>query len=663
MMRSWRDTILQHFVPQVNQLTLVADPDALLTEELLAIALRQRGFDLLEFNDPVEFRYVYETNYRAVWDRGGQTDLMVIVRVPNAGLDRLPYDLLANGRALTFDLGALFPRLSYAVIETLERQYLDAVFEAQVAYAPDRLGNTATQDFLLRHVFGIASELINTDVDLLRCLLRCHYNRLDLPDNLSQRLIQIFRQKPEFASWPLERIVAASDAFFVFLQERWPLYLNTLGAGIQVKENAGAYPLRYAGPEVLPFAHHDICVYLDNLFMENRLAPVPVSQIIQDVPPWVTVGIITDNQKNRGIRAGRLWAALKDSLPPPGVRYSAWLSFALKWAELNALMADREVDLPDEAFDHLAVEIDQRFSVWLKAHYAGLVNLPPAPPVMVHHLPRYLARSLEESPEHPLALIVVDGLALDQWVTMRRILTEQDSSLRMRESAVFAWIPTLTSVSRQAIFAGKSPLYFASTIGGTDKESHLWRQFWEGLGISRPQIAYKKGLGDGQIAEVLEDTLYPGHTRIIGLVVDKVDKIMHGMQLGTVGMHNQIQQWCQGGFLASLLRTLLDHNFQVWLTSDHGNIECTGTGRLSEGAIAETRGERVRIYPTPELLASVVHTHHVGQPWSPIGLPQNYYPLIAEGRSALVTHHETLVAHGGIALEEVIVPFVKCERR
>ncbi|MCP4397407.1 MAG: hypothetical protein GY801_08935 [bacterium] len=53
---NWRDAILQYFVPQVSRLTLAADPDELLTEELLAIELRQRKFELLDFTDPVEFR-------------------------------------------------------------------------------------------------------------------------------------------------------------------------------------------------------------------------------------------------------------------------------------------------------------------------------------------------------------------------------------------------------------------------------------------------------------------------------------------------------------------------------------------------------------------------------------------------------------------------------
>ena len=43
-MNSWRDAILNDFVPNVSKLTLVADPDSLLTEEKLAVELRGRGF-------------------------------------------------------------------------------------------------------------------------------------------------------------------------------------------------------------------------------------------------------------------------------------------------------------------------------------------------------------------------------------------------------------------------------------------------------------------------------------------------------------------------------------------------------------------------------------------------------------------------------------------
>jgi hypothetical protein len=262
-----------------------------------------------------------------------------------------------------------------------------------------------------------------------------------------------------------------------------------------------------------------------------------------------------------------------------------------------------------------------------------------------------------------LALVVVDGLSLDQWVTIKKVLNEKDPDLVVRESATFAWIPTLTSVSRQAVFSGRPPIYYPKSINTTNNESNLWRQFWEEIGISRLEIGYQRSLGDGNVSEILDEILNIDQTKIIGLVVDKVDKIMHGMQLGASGMHNQIRQWCKEGFLSSLIEYLLDHDYQVWLTSDHGNIECSGKGSPSEGAIAETRGERVRVYPTPELRDSVAKTLPFALKWNPIGLPPAYFPLVAEGSDAFVKEGEVIVGHGGISIEEVIVPLVTFEKR
>jgi len=213
-MRSWRDAILNDFVPNVSKLTLVADPDCLLTEETLALKLRGRGFDLIEFSDPVEFRYAYESQYRSIWDRGEHTDLVVVLRLQNAELESLPYDLLQAGRKLSFNLGDIFPTLSYPVIEKLDRSLLDALFEAQRKSPPDRMGDNATKDFILRHVFGIADELIASEVELLRTMLRLHYGNFQIPLMLAERLIQVLKGHEGFNAWPLDEIVPDDESFF-----------------------------------------------------------------------------------------------------------------------------------------------------------------------------------------------------------------------------------------------------------------------------------------------------------------------------------------------------------------------------------------------------------------------------------------------------------------
>ena len=662
-MSSWRDAILNDFVPNVSKLTLVADPDCLLTEEKLALELRGRGFDLIEFSDPVEFRYAYESQYRSIWDRGEHTDLVVVLRLQDVELESLPYDLLQAGRKLSFNLGDLFPNLSYPVIEKLDRSLLDSLFEAQRKSPPDRMGDNATKDFILRHVFGIAAELIGNEVELLRALLRLHYGKLQIPLMLAERLIQVLKGHDGFKAWPLSEIVPDDEAFFAFLQERWPLFLSRLGSAHQVREDSPEYGLKYPGPDRLPFDHQDIKVYIDNLFLEGKLTPVEAKGIEVDAGAWVRSGIATSGVDVDELRISRLFDLVEKELPTAEARYSDWTAFALKWAELSSLVHCGNSTEYQTRHREIGDALNTIFAAWLDDHYSSLINLPPTNPAMLHHVPRRLARDIEDSGSSRAALIVVDGLALDQWVTIRQLLQKQDTNLVMRESATFAWIPTLTSVSRQSIFSGKPPLYFPSSINSTNSEEKLWKQFWEGHGLSRLDVAYQRGLGDGDAAGVLDSAIHPGKTKVVGLVVDKVDKIMHGMQLGSAGMHNQIKQWCHAGFLSAMVGQLLDYGYEVWLTADHGNIQCEGKGRPSEGVIAETRGERVRVYPTPELRAQVAGAFPFAHEWQPVGLPADYFPLVAGGRDAFVNPGDAIVGHGGVAIEEVIVPLVKFERR
>ena len=394
-MSSWRDAILNDFVPNVSKLTLVADPDCLLTEEKLALELRGRGFDLIEFNDPVEFRYAYESKYRSIWDRGEHTDLVVILRLQDAELESLPYDLLQAGRKLSFNLGDLFPTLSYPVIEKLDRSLLDALFEAQRKSPPDRMGDNATKDFILRHVFGIAAELIANEVELLRALLRLHYGKLQIPLMLAERLIQVLKGHDGFKTWPLSEIVPDDEAFFAFLQERWPVFLSRLGSANQVREDSPEYGLKYPGPDHLPFDHQDIKVYIDNLFLEGKLTPVEATDIEVDAGSWVRSGIAMAGVDDEELRISRLFDLVEKELPTAESRYSDWTAFALKWAELSSLVHCGNSSEHQTRLMEIGDALNATFAGWLADHYASLINLPPTNPAMLHHVPRRLARDVE----------------------------------------------------------------------------------------------------------------------------------------------------------------------------------------------------------------------------------------------------------------------------
>ena len=663
----WRDRILREFHPRAARLTVVADPDGLILDEVVLAELRRRNFEVLVFEEPVAFRYAYESRCRPYWDDGKPVDVVVVSRLDELGAEGLPYDVIESGRQLWLGLHALFPMLSPTVVASLGSARLDALHEAVEHERPSVLSDRGTMDFVLRHIFGIAAETVLEPPELLRVLLRIHHRGQSIPPLLSQHLVRVWRQENRFLDWPLESIVPDRDAFFAFLQERWPLFLD----GVFKSEAAPAGrngDLAYPGPAELPFEHDDVRVYIDNLFLEGFLRPVAHEAADSVAGTWMSAGVQAASETTDAQRLKWLVESATNVVPgQEDGRYGDWLRFARTWAEVTALdmATDNEgtATAAESSLLELRSRVDDAFAGWLGRRYASLATLPPVPPVMLHHVPHLLSRHLDAAPGHRAALLVVDGLSMDQWVVVRDELARCRPGYSFREDAVFAWIPTLTSVSRQAAFAGRSPFYFPSgSIQSTGREPKLWRRFWAGHGLADHAVVYEKKLGSGSLDSVADLISHP-RVRVAGLVVDTVDKIMHGMELGARGMHGQVRQWAREPYLAALIDLLLENGFAVWLTSDHGNVEAMGCGRPSAGGVAELRGKRVHVYASASLRRRAADEFPDARPWPPTGLPADYLPFLAPGRAAFVREGERIVGHGGASLEEVVVPLVRVARR
>ena len=301
-MKTWRDNILEEFIPDICSLTFVADPDSLLTEEKLALELQSRGFKILEYNDSITFRYEFESICYQKCEKNEKLSLIAILGSPTLDLDTIPYDLLESGRCLSFNLGKIFPNLSYPIIEQLDRKYLDAVYTAYNEEIHERLGDNATQDFILVSVFGIDTSRIKTSIELIKTLLKIHYPEKKLPNIINQRLIEILIKSGYFPDWPIEKIVTNKNIFFSFLQERWQFFVTSKYSSSssplvgEVYESKKPYNLVYPGPIEIPFDHPDIKIYINDLFIENRLHPIHFENFSESLEPWIKFGLIDNSE-------------------------------------------------------------------------------------------------------------------------------------------------------------------------------------------------------------------------------------------------------------------------------------------------------------------------------------------------------------------------------
>jgi len=135
--------VLNSFLPGIDALFLVSDPDGVLADESLTADLTARGFRLLHETDSIALRAAFQ---RAQPVTIGQP-LIVITSGP---LNELPYDLGQQGQHVTLALHTFFPRLDYPTIRQLsptQRARLGEVYAQEPPATP--LSSSATVAWLL----------------------------------------------------------------------------------------------------------------------------------------------------------------------------------------------------------------------------------------------------------------------------------------------------------------------------------------------------------------------------------------------------------------------------------------------------------------------------------------------------------------------------------
>lgn len=657
-MKDWRSTILSRFVPGIKPVIAVSDTHGILREPGLLAGLEAKGFTVVFYEESLAFRQEYEERFRRRWDAGETVEVVIGFAPGEHDFATLPFDVLARAYEVTLTLQSIFPKLSYDVVRQLDPVLYNALHQAQEEHATQVLGDRLTKEFILLHLFEVVPALIDKDAQLLSFLCRLHYRRQTLPDVLLNHLSTVLGQR--FAAWPLAELLRDRAVFWAFLQERWPVFVRETNGARNLGIEEPAPDFRIAGPRLVPFGHDDVRVFIDNLFADGILTPIAWDWNDAASDRWVRVGLLDHDAHNPVLRLEELLESLAQAIPPADGSAPEWQAFSLRWGQLRQLWLKSENPARArlrERYQHLHASQSSAFAAWIQTVYPRLYNQPPAAVAMVHHIPSYLARLIERGEAKRVALLLIDGLAVEQWMALKAVLQPQFAGVLIEESATFAWLPSITPISRQAAYSGKLPTYFADTLRETNQDEKRWRQFWSGRGFAKHQIAFKAFLGDQGAPDIIADSIST-ETKVFGLTLYKVDEIMHGMQLGAAGMINQVEQWARTDVLTTLLMTLLHDGFTVAVTADHGNTEALGIGVPQQGVLCDKRGERNRLFSDEKFAEDCVKAVPGSRIARHSALPADVIPVIAPAGKAFTDKGRTIVCHGGDSLEEMAVPFV-----
>ena len=653
-MTDWREEILTKFPETYVPLTVVSDPDGILQELEINSRLCERGYDILYYHNEAaftkekySFRHRYESIYRSEWDNGKQHRLLLALGVPRSRLSSvIPYDLWVKAKIIHLSLHTLFPQLSYPVVSELKPSEIDRLYRAhQLFTGTEPLGENASKKYVLTRVYQINPDTIITMEDLFSALFRMHYGDTILPPMFCSFLTEPLKRIPDLKELPLDQLLT-SESFYRYIQSEWAGFVKDVEEGTSTSK--------------VPFEYHLVRPFIDNLFTERRLSPIQALRP-ERLPAWMHIGIRNTPIQSSNRLLEKMLDGVEATLQGALHLYSDWQRLALNWAEaiiqrnLRCIPA-RE---PGDRYEKVHRGIQEKFTQWTVKNHQALYNLRLRKPLIVSHICDYLHSKIQDAPKTRVALLIIDGLSLDQWIVLQRIAEQENPAMEFSLDTLYAAIPTLTSVSRQAIFSGKSPYFFEETLLNTGEDEKHWKRFWSNINI---EAGYRRGLmltGEKEI----EECVLLFDKQVIGLVVNFVDKSMHGATLGTASMHDIVTRWMENGALMKLLETLFDYGYEVYIGSDHGNIEAKGIGIPRQGVLVEQPGSRVRIYENIGFAEQAHKEYPESILWGSGGPRARYTYLFPKGNTAFQRAETEVVTHGGISLEEVIVPFVHVRRR
>ena len=641
--------MLQFFPAHTHPLTLVHDPDGLLADEGLLAALAERGFTLIQEPDPVRLRHRVEQ--ARPWS--ADHPLIIVTAEP---LNKLPYDLWQQGHHISLALHAFFPHLAYPVVRTLTPSQRWQLSQVPAPVRP--LGRQGSTDHILRHVFNVDLNALQQPAGLITWLNGYHQRAEPMSSVLLDHLLAHLGKVPAYVGWPLDELLASREAFTTFVRQQWRAYVQQQ-TGQLLSEEPVCYVLSFETDPALQDT-------LPSLVRSGTLEPVVVD-CPERLPRWVLPVVVTSDEDRLARRFDELLQLLQEyaraSLPE--ARWPHWEAMAHLWVELVSLRYDPRIQLDltqETAYQQLQSQLDKAFLDWLRRRYAPLGSQRVPTPHHVHHVPHYIAYQRRQGRVDRVALFVLDSMSLADWQRIGSTWRARHPDWRFEEHLLLAQVPTITAVSRQALVSGLRPADFAATLDSNRSETKQWAAFWAAEGVPGERCAYAHlALDRGEKPPVVDDPRF----QALCVVDSTIDEIVHGASLGAANVQASLQLWLdrQSQQLEELIADLLTHGFAFYLVSDHGHAEARGMGQPAEGLAVDSRGQRARLYSDRRAAENVQRTFTETILWGQDGLlPDGMWALIPLGRKAFATTNETVVTHGGLSIEEVIVPLVRITR-
>lgn len=609
-MSNWIDKYKKLVISSHKLHIIVADLDNLFEYMELKQAFENDGYKILIAKTGLAVRLNFELEVR-----DSQSKYLIIAPANYSPLPDI--ETLVHFQAI--GLPQLFPNLDAKAIKGLSFNALCLLSNIKPY---EELSHDKTLKFLLENLYNIDFDTLTNNKAkerILNALITVLLEKNGINQPLTNFLTNI--SKPYFPE--LISMGLTNSNLVRFIQEQWQSYVDNENSLLDFKEPLLNKSLGY-------------------LFAFEYLKPVKVSPAKYDgFPKPLKIGVYVDEQGHNDNELEGLIEYLKQQLEIIEDIADQWFKIiqVLANAKLKYLLSGN-ASLKG-AYLKIENAFNNRFQRFIDNTYGSLFSLSGVrKPVVVSRILEHInARHAKKK-----ALIVIDGMNYWQWNILSKKLV--DAGLIYSSNASLAFVPTITAWSRQAIFKGEKP----DLSEDNSKEGKLFETYWLKNGVQAWQIEFRKfGVNEPLAVGNISDDI-----TILGLVCNDLDDIMHGSILGNSQLKTSTEQWIEKCEIVRSISELKAKGFQIYITSDHGNIEATGLKNLTlrEKVGTLSRGKRHLHFTNETLLENFLDLN------PNLLLGKKSLSVYLKQQEAFTKENSQVITHGGSHLWEVIVPFI-----
>jgi len=371
---------------------------------------------------------------------------------------------------------------------------------------------------------------------------------------------------------------------------------------------------------------------------------------------------------------------------------------AEEWVDIYAALTNSEIEL--DAHPELGLhpmlfdqkrEANAAFGRFIESSYRNWIESDPgkrpviSPDVVSHALLPLLDTNAS------VFFFVIDCLRLDQWLGMESVLQED---FAITKEYYYALLPTATPYARNAIFSGLFPIdiekRFPELWGKGEDDEHsrnlhehefLVDQLQRRRLPLKPEPRYVKILDAGFGRAQEKNIVNFSKNKLTAIVVNFVDMLAHSrsdidilkeIAPNEAAYRSLTMSWFNHSWLLGMFRTIArQKNVKVLLTTDHGSIRVLRGSKVIADRDASTNlrykfGRNLKIdekqaifvkdpkeYRLPRRLATTNY----------VIAKEDYYFVYPTDYHRYLNQYRDTFQHGGISMEEVILPIVTMEPR